>query len=51
VHGLGSDEAARRLAANGPNLLPGSAPRSLLAIALDVLVEPMFLMLLVAGGL
>jgi Ca2+-transporting ATPase len=51
VHGLDGDEAARRLAANGPNVLPGSAPRSLLAIAVGVLVEPMFLMLLVAGGL
>jgi Ca2+-transporting ATPase len=51
LRGLGHDEAARRLAAHGPNILPGSAPRSLFAIAGSVLFEPMFLMLLVAGGL
>ena len=49
--GLDPAEAARRLAAHGPNLLPGSAPRSMLAIVAGVLTEPMFLMLLVAGGL
>ena len=48
--GLTAAEAARRLAADGPNLLPGGAPKSLLAIALGVVTEPMFLMLLVAGG-
>ncbi|MFC5439177.1 cation-translocating P-type ATPase [Rhodanobacter ginsenosidimutans] len=49
--GLDPAEAARRLAAHGPNLLPGNAPRSMLAIVGGVLTEPMFLMLLVAGGL
>ncbi len=49
--GLSPDEAARRLAEHGPNLLPGSTPKSLFAIVAGVLVEPMFLMLLVAGGL
>ncbi len=49
--GLDVAEAARRLAVNGPNLLPGSTPRSLWAIVLGVVTEPMFLMLLVAGGL
>ncbi len=49
--GLDPAEAARRLAAHGSNLLPGSAPRSALAIVGGVLTEPMFLMLLVAGGL
>ncbi|MEO8279407.1 MAG: cation-transporting P-type ATPase, partial [Ideonella sp.] len=51
LSGLDLDEAARRLAAHGPNLLPGSAPKSWFAIVASVLVEPMFLMLLVAGGL
>ncbi|MEO6297301.1 MAG: cation-translocating P-type ATPase [Dokdonella sp.] len=51
LSGLDIAEAARRLAADGPNLLPGSTPRSLWAIVLGVLTEPMFLMLLVAGGL
>ncbi len=48
--GLSSTEAARRLAADGPNLLPGNAPRATAAIVRGVLTEPMFLMLLAAGG-
>ncbi|WP_395683237.1 cation-translocating P-type ATPase [Dokdonella sp.] len=51
ARGLDSAEAARRLAAHGANALPGSSPRSLLAIAASVLFEPMFLMLLGAGAL
>ncbi|MEO8366522.1 MAG: cation-transporting P-type ATPase, partial [Pseudoxanthomonas sp.] len=51
LSGLDPDEAARRLAENGPNLLPGSTPKSMFAIVAGVLIEPMFLMLLVAGGL
>ena len=51
LRGLSAEEAARRLAANGPNMLPGSSPKSLFKIVAGVLVEPMFLMLLVAGGL
>jgi Ca2+-transporting ATPase len=51
VTGLSSAEAARRLAADGPNLLPGSAPKSTWAIVRDVLTEPMFLMLLAAGSI
>ncbi len=49
--GLSAAEAARRLAADGPNMLPGSAPKSSWAIVRDVLTEPMFLMLLAAGGI
>jgi P-type Ca2+ transporter type 2C len=49
--GLDPAEAARRLAAEGPNLLPGSAPKTLWTMVIGVLMEPMFLMLLVAGGL
>ena len=49
--GLSPAEAARRLAADGPNVLPGSAPKSSWAIVRDVLTEPMFLMLLAAGGI
>ena len=49
--GLSTAEAARRLAADGANLLPGSAPKSGLAIARKVVMEPMFLMLLAAGGI
>ena len=49
--GLTAGEAARRLAADGPNLLPGSAPKTTFAIVRDVVTEPMFLMLLAAGGI
>ena len=49
--GLSSAEAVRRLAADGPNLLPGSAPKSSAVIVRGVLTEPMFLMLLAAGGI
>ncbi len=50
LQGLDSAEAARRLARDGPNQMPGTAPKSMLRIALGVLAEPMFLMLLAAGG-
>ena len=49
--GLSAQEAARRLAAKGPNLLPGAERKTLMRIVLGVLAEPMFLMLLVAGGI
>ena len=47
--GLSNEEAERRLRAEGPNELPSAKPRNLLTIAIGVLREPMFL-LLVAGG-
>jgi len=46
--GLTADEARRRLLADGPNALPDAAARSTLAIALEVLREPMFLLLVAA---
>lgn len=49
--GLSAAEAATRLAADGPNALPGSAPKRTAAIVREVLTEPMFLMLLAAGGI
>ncbi|WHZ18098.1 MAG: P-type ATPase [Rhodanobacteraceae bacterium] len=49
--GLSHAEARRRLAEHGPNALPGGGPKPLHRIALKVLAEPMFLMLLVAGVL
>ena len=45
---LNAAEAARRLDRDGPNVLPGSAPRSLPHIAGGVVREPM---LLAAGGI
>jgi Ca2+-transporting ATPase len=48
-HGLSRAEAARRLRVEGPNVVPGAQRRGPIAIALGVLAEPMFL-LLVAGA-
>src|SRR5688500_6444083 len=50
-NGLAAEEAAERLARDGPNELPSKQRRSVLAIAREVLSEPMFLMLLAAGGI
>ncbi len=47
--GLSEAEAARHLAAHGPNELPSAKRRDVLRIALEVVREPM-LLLLVAGG-
>jgi Ca2+-transporting ATPase len=49
--GLTEAEAAARLAAEGPNELPTARPRSLLALALEVVREPMISLLVGAGAL
>lgn len=49
--GLSAAQAAQRLAADGPNALPGGQRRSLLSIAVGTMREPMFLLLLAAGTL
>ena len=49
--GLSSAAAAQRLQTEGPNELGLSQRRALSGIARDVLKEPMFLLLLVAGGI
>ncbi|MGE5325059.1 MAG: cation-transporting P-type ATPase, partial [Actinomycetota bacterium] len=48
--GLSDEEAERRLRAEGPNELPSAKPRTILGIALEVLREPMFLLLIAAGA-
>jgi len=48
--GLTSAEAAERLTADGPNELPTAKKRNLLQQALDVIREPMLLLLLGAGA-
>ncbi len=47
--GLSEDEARRRLEVEGPNELPTEKPRGVSAIVLEVVREPMFLMLVAAG--
>ncbi len=49
--GLDATQAAYRLRMDGPNVLPGNSPKSILAMGRSVLAEPMFLMLLAAGGI
>ena len=49
--GLSEYEAAERLRSEGLNELPGSRQRSILWIALEVMREPMFLLLVACGVL
>ena len=51
VSGLSDGEVAERLASDGPNELPASRPRSLLGIAVEVVREPMFLLLVAAASI
>jgi len=51
LSGLTGREAAERLAADGPNELPGGKRRSILSVVLDVLREPMLVLLLAAGAI
>jgi len=48
--GLSDAEAAVRLQRDGFNELPAARPRSSIAIAMDVVREPMFMLLVAAGG-
>ncbi len=47
--GLSDADAAARLQRDGYNDLPSTAPRSIFAIALGVIREPMFLLLIASG--
>jgi Ca2+-transporting ATPase len=49
IQGLSWTEAGERLATEGPNELPSSRQRSMLAIAMEVIREPMFLLLVACG--
>jgi Ca2+-transporting ATPase len=49
--GLSTEQAAQSLLENGPNTLPGDQRRTLRAIFLETLGEPMFMLLLAAGSL
>ena len=47
--GLTAAQAAQRLLENGPNALPASRPLSAWRLLLDVVSEPMFLLLVACG--
>ncbi len=49
LRGLTSEEVARALAADGPNELPSTKKRGIFGIVLEVVKEPMFLLLLACG--
>ena len=49
-HGLSHQAAAARLARDGYNQLAAAQPHTLLTIAIDVVREPMFLLLIACGG-
>ena len=49
--GLTSAQAAEKLASEGLNMLPSSKPRNFFSIALGVIKEPMFILLVVCGSL
>jgi P-type Ca2+ transporter type 2C len=49
--GLTGKEASERLAEYGPNELPSSGGRRLLKVILDVVTEPMLLLLLASGAI
>ena len=48
--GLSSQAAAALLAAEGPNELPSARPRTLLDVAVEVVREPMLLLLIATGS-
>lgn len=49
--GLRDEDARSRLEHEGPNEIPGQQKRGVFGIVLEVVREPMFLMLVAAGGL
>ncbi len=51
VSGLSEQEAAQRLKSEGYNELPSTKKRGVLSIAMEVVREPMFLLLVVSGAL
>ena len=50
LKGLSDSIAAQRLQAEGPNELPAAKPKSTFTIAVKVLREPMFLLLIATGA-
>ena len=51
VIGLSEQQASNRLSEEGYNEIPSAKPRSILAIALEVVKEAMFLLLLASGAI
>jgi P-type Ca2+ transporter type 2C len=51
LRGLSDEEAVRRLADEGPNEMPSAKKRGVFHIALEVIREPMFLLLIACGSL
>lgn len=49
--GLSNEEAARRLKEDGPNDMPSGKKRTVFATAYNIVREPMFILLIFAGGI
>ncbi len=49
IEGLSNQEAARRLEEEGPNDIPSGKKRTILGAAFEIVREPMFLLLVIAG--
>jgi Ca2+-transporting ATPase len=51
ISGLSNREAIQRLEQDGPNELPSAEGRSVLRIGIEILREPMFLLLVASGSI
>lgn len=51
ARGLSAAEASKRLARDRPNELPATAKRGALGLLRDVVLEPMFLLLVACGAI
>ncbi len=51
IRGLSFEEVRHRLATDGYNELPSSKPKNIFQIALGVIKEPMFILLVICGSL
>ena len=51
IRGLSDEEAQLRFRTEGPNELPSARPRGVFAIAVEIICQPMFLLLVAGGGI
>ena len=49
-HGLTNEQANKLLDTFGPNELPSAKPKNIFTIVLEVLKEPMFILLVACGS-
>ena len=49
INGLNTDEVNQRISSFGYNELPSEKPKNVIGIAMEVVKEPMFLLLITCG--